>query len=61
MMNCLFLRESFESAKELIKEIQKWDDCDLKPMILVANKTDLVRSRTVTKQGLLMMVMMTMI
>ena len=58
MINCLFHRESFESAKELIKEIQKWDDCDSKPMILVANKTDLVRSRTVTKQGLLIMMMM---
>jgi GTPase SAR1 family protein len=43
-------RESFESAKKLISEIQKWDDIEMKPLILVANKTDLVRSRTVSKQ-----------
>ncbi|XP_054163993.1 GTP-binding protein REM 1-like [Oppia nitens] len=43
-------RESFESAKRVISEIHKWDDFDLKPVIVVANKTDLVRSRTVTKQ-----------
>ena len=45
-------RESYEGAKKVIHEIHKWDDIELKPLILVANKTDLVRSRTVTKQGL---------
>ncbi|CAG2164070.1 unnamed protein product [Oppiella nova] len=43
-------KDSFESAKKVISEIHKWDDFDLKPVIVVANKTDLVRSRTVTKQ-----------
>ncbi|XP_015793013.1 GTP-binding protein REM 1-like [Tetranychus urticae] len=43
-------RESFEGAKKIIDEIFKWDDVDTKPIILVANKTDLVRSRIVSKQ-----------
>ncbi|KAI1301639.1 GTP-binding protein REM 1 [Halotydeus destructor] len=38
-------RESFEQAKELIEELHKWAD-EANPLILVANKTDLVRSRT---------------
>lgn len=57
MFNCRLnrrfrCRESFEGAKKVIHEIHKWDDFELKPVILVANKTDLVRSRSVTKQGL---------
>lgn len=32
-------------------DVQKWDDIELKPVILVANKSDLVRSRAVSKQG----------
>ncbi|RWS28661.1 RAS related protein-like protein [Leptotrombidium deliense] len=42
-------RTSFEGAKTSIDEIFKWDDVEQKPIILVANKTDLVRSRVVSK------------
>ncbi|RWS14587.1 GTP-binding protein REM-like protein, partial [Dinothrombium tinctorium] len=45
--------ESFEGAKKSINEIYKWDDVETKPIILVANKTDLVRSRVVSRQGLI--------
>lgn len=44
-------RDSFEGAKGLLAEIHKWDDVEAKPVILVANKTDLVRSRIISKQG----------
>ncbi|XP_074598134.1 uncharacterized protein LOC141852877 [Brevipalpus obovatus] len=43
-------RDSFECAKKVISEIYKWDDFESKSAILVANKTDLVRSRVITKQ-----------
>lgn len=47
----LFSSQSFETCKELLMDVQKWDDIELKPVILVANKSDLVRSRAVSKQG----------
>jgi GTPase SAR1 family protein len=43
--------DSFDEAELLVKEVLKWDHVDPKPIILVANKTDLARSRVVTKQG----------
>ena len=44
-------RESFEAATSALSEIQKWQSTDYKPVILVANKSDLVRSRSISKQG----------
>jgi len=43
-------RDSFDEAKYILKELQKNNEAKLKFTILVANKTDLVRSRTITTQ-----------
>lgn len=47
----LDFRESFEAATSALSQIQKWQNTDYKPVILVANKSDLVRSRCISKQG----------
>lgn len=44
-------RESFQLACHTLANIQKCQSSDHKPVILVANKSDLVRSRCISKQG----------
>lgn len=45
-------RDSFDFVKTVLKQIDKWEqDIKAKAVIIVANKTDLVRSRVVSKQG----------
>lgn len=41
-------RNSLKTAKEYLSLIHRWDSVDHKAVILVGNKTDLVRHRTVT-------------
>ncbi|KAG9509823.1 hypothetical protein GZH46_01649 [Fragariocoptes setiger] len=44
-------RESFECAESLMKQIHDIGDIQDQPVILVANKTDLVRNRVITRRG----------
>lgn len=41
-------RNSLKTAKEYLSLVHRWDNVDHKAVILVGNKTDLVRHRTVT-------------
>ncbi len=44
-------RDTFDDAVDIMYEIRQDPDKQNTPLILVANKTDMVRNRTVTKQG----------
>lgn len=44
-------RDSFHAVKKTLVDLQRWDDVETKSIIIVANKTDLVRGRCVTRRG----------
>ena len=44
-------RETFDDAVDIMYEIRQDPDRERIPIILVANKTDMVRNRLVTQQG----------
>ncbi|XP_023241439.1 GTP-binding protein REM 1-like isoform X2 [Centruroides sculpturatus] len=44
-------RRSFIQTRKLLEQLQRWDGSSNKPLILVGNKTDLARLRTVTTEN----------
>lgn len=44
--------DSFINVKHTLIELQRWDDIEAKPVLIVANKLDLVRTRCIEREGM---------